>query len=71
MKYIGCPVIGDSKYATNEINNHFNTNSQLLFAAKYTFNFPYLSYLAYLNNTTVDIKSDTLDKIQGIINKLN
>lgn len=68
MKYIGCPVIGDSKYSTNEINDKFKTYSQLLFAVKYTFNFPRDSYLEYLNDTIIDVKSNTLDKIQNIIN---
>ncbi|MBQ8044346.1 MAG: RluA family pseudouridine synthase [Clostridia bacterium] len=70
MQYLGCPVIGDSKYATNEINAKFKTASQLLFAVKYTYNFPNSSKLNYLNNITVDVKSDALDKIQGILNKL-
>ncbi len=70
MKYIGCPVIGDSKYSTNTINNRFKTNSQLLFAIKYTFSFPKTSQLDYLNNTIIDVKSDALDKIQDIVNKL-
>ncbi len=71
MKYIGCPIIGDSKYATNEINDKFKASSQLLFAVKYTFNFPKSSALEYLNNTIIDVKSDDLDKIQGIVNKIN
>lgn len=68
MKYIGSPVIGDSKYATNEINDKFKVSSQLLFAVKYTFNFPNSSDLKYLNNITVDIKADALDKIKNIVN---
>lgn len=70
MKYIGCPVIGDSKYATNEINDKFKTSSQLLFAVKYTFNFSKSSDLEYLNNTTIDVKSHALDKVQSIVNMI-
>ena len=68
MKYVGCPVIGDSKYATNEINSKFKTTSQLIFAVKYTFNFPKESDLEYLNNIAINVKSDALDKIQSIVN---
>ena len=70
MKYIGSPVIGDSKYSTNEINDKFKASSQLLFAVKYTFNFPKESILEYLNSTIIDVKSDALDKIQHIINSI-
>lgn len=70
MKYVGSPVIGDSKYSTNEINNRFKTDSQLLFAAKYTFNFTNSSDLEYLNNVIIDVTSDALDKIQCIINRI-
>ena len=69
MKYIGTPVIGDSKYSTNEINNKFKINSQMLFASKYTFSFPIASCLNYLNNVTIDIKPQTIDKIlKNLIN---
>lgn len=70
MKYIGAPVIGDSKYATNEINSKFKATAQLLYAVKYTFNFPKESVLKYLNNIIIDVKSDALDKIQGIVNRI-
>ena len=70
MKYLGCPVIGDSKYSTNEINNNFKLSSQALFAVKYNFNFSSTSPLNYLNDVVVDIKSYALDKIQNIINNL-
>lgn len=63
MKYIGNPIIGDSKYSTNEINNKFKLNSQMLFAVKYTFNFTEDSSLKYLNDIVIDIKSQTIDKI--------
>ena len=68
MKYLGCPIIGDSKYSTNEINNKFKVYTQTLFAAKYTFNFSKDSSLNYLNDVVIDEISYILDKIQKIIN---
>jgi len=68
MKYLGCPVIGDSKYSTNEINNRFKLNSQMLFASKYSFNFNEDSSLHYLNNLTIDITPKVLDIVQITIN---
>ena len=68
MKYLGCPIIGDSKYSTNEINNKFKVYTQTLFAAKYTFNFSKESSLNYLNDVVIDEISYILDKIQKIIN---
>ena len=67
MKYLGCPVIGDSKYSTNDINSKFKVYSQMLFAAKYTFDMPVSSPLCYLNEVVIDITSDILDKIQKVI----
>lgn len=68
MKYLGCPVIGDSKYSTNEINNIFKLSSQMLFASKYSFNFNEDYPLYYLNNLTIDITSKVLDTVQITIN---
>lgn len=67
MKYLGHPVIGDSKYSTNEINDKFKVNFQMLFAAKYTFTFDKSSPLNYLNDKIIDVTSDVLDKIQQAI----
>ena len=67
MKYLGHPIIGDSKYSTNEINERFKVNSQVLFAAKYTFAFEQTSSLNYLNDVCIDITSQALDKIQNVI----
>lgn len=67
MKYLGHPVIGDSKYSTNEINGKFNTSSQMLFAAKYTFSFDKMSCLNYLNDVSIDITNDVLEKIEQIV----
>lgn len=63
MKYLGNPVIGDPKYSTNEINNKFKLYTQVLFAVKYTFNFPSGSVLEYLNNNVIDCSKEVLDKI--------
>lgn len=68
MKYIGTPVIGDSKYGANEINDKFKLYTQVLYAAKYTFSFAKSSPLFYLNNTTIDIKDDVLEKIYKLLN---
>ena len=53
MKYLNTPVIGDSKYSTNEINKRFGYKSQLLYAYKYSFSFDASSFLSYLNNNTI------------------
>ena len=67
MKYLGCPVIGDSKYSTNEINNKFKVSSQMLFASKYTFSFDKESFLNYLNDVVVDITTKVFEDIQKVI----
>lgn len=69
MKYLGHPVIGDSKYSTNEINSKFKVNSQVLFASKYVFALDKTSPLYYLNDINVDITSKVLDNIQEILSK--
>ena len=67
MKHIGCPLIGDSKYSTNEINDKFKIYSQVLFATKYTFAINTSSTLNYLNEINIDITDAVLDKIQQLI----
>lgn len=69
MKYINCPVIGDSKYGINEINDKFKLYSQVLYAAKYTFTFPKESSLYYLNDIVIDIKDSVLEKIYKLLDK--
>ena len=71
MKYLGCPIIGDSKYSTNEINNEFKFRSQALFAVKYTFSFPEDSILNYLNDVVIDYTHHVTDNIQKTISKSN
>ena len=68
MKYIGNPVVGDSKYGSNEINDKFKLYSQVLYAAKYTFTFDKTCPLHYLNAITIDIKDIVLDKIYKLLN---
>lgn len=63
MKYLNTPVIGDSKYSTNEINKKFGYKSQLLYAYKYTFDFDKASSLSYLNDICISFD------IQNVINK--
>jgi len=53
MKYLNTPVIGDSKYSTNEINKKFGYKSQMLYAYKYSFEFSNNSSLAYLNDIII------------------
>lgn len=67
MKYIGNPVIGDSKYSRNEINNKFKVSSQILFAVKYSFNFTKEYTLNYLNDLVIDISPFALTTINNII----
>lgn len=60
MKYLGTPVIGDSKYSTNEINKMFGYKSQLLYAVKYSFSFNNASPLHYLNNVSISLDEKTI-----------
>lgn len=65
MKQIGHPLIGDSKYGRNEINKKFKIYKQMLFAYKYTFNFPNGSRLNYLNNLTFKLNEEIYIKKLG------
>jgi 23S rRNA pseudouridine955/2504/2580 synthase len=47
------PIIGDSKYGKNDINKKYKKYKQMLFATKYSFNFPKNTYLAYLNKINI------------------
>ena len=58
LSYLSHPIIGDSKYGKNEINKKFKRYKQMLFAIKYTFNFPKSSKLSYLNNISVCLNED-------------
>jgi 23S rRNA pseudouridine955/2504/2580 synthase len=69
MKYLGCPIIGDTKYSSNEINHKFNFYSQALFAVKYTFKFSDDSNLNYLNDVVIDYTSQSVANIEQNIYK--
>lgn len=52
--HISHPIIGDSKYGKNVVNKKFGIYKQLLFAYKYTFNFPDTYSLHYLNDLKIE-----------------
>ena len=53
MASIGCPLLGDGKYGTNELNRPYRENGQLLYAYSLTFHFEEDAVaLAYLNGRT-------------------
>lgn len=58
LSSISSPIIGDSKYGKNEINKKFKRYKQLLFAVKYSFNFPNNSPLHYLNSINVSLDEE-------------
>lgn len=60
MKYLNTPVIGDSKYSTNEINKKFGYKNQLLYAYKYSFDFDKKSSLYYLNNLSISLDKNQI-----------
>lgn len=60
MKYINTPVIGDSKYSTNDINKKFGYKNQLLYAYKYSFDFDKTSPLYYLNDLTISLDKEEI-----------
>lgn len=65
MKQINHPIIGDSKYGRNEVNKKFKIYKQMLFAYKYTFNFPKSSKLNYLNDLTFKLNENIYIKKLG------
>lgn len=61
MSYISHPIIGDSKYGKNEINKKFKVFRQLLFAYKYSFDFPSnYGKINYLNNIIIKLDEKTI-----------
>ena len=53
MASIGCPLLGDGKYGTNELNRPYHEYGQLLYAYSLTFHFEEdAGALAYLNGRT-------------------
>lgn len=65
LSNISHPIIGDSKYGLNSVNNSFKIYRQLLFAYKYKFNFPINYKLYYLNNVVIKLEMPNIE------NKLN
>lgn len=61
LSSISHPIIGDSKYGKNEINRKFKKYKQLLFATKYTFDFPKENILSYLNDITISLDKKIYD----------
>lgn len=61
LSSISHPIIGDSKYGKNEINKKFKKYKQLLFATKYSFNFPEEDFLSYLNDITISLDKNLYD----------
>lgn len=53
MQALHHPIIGDSKYGKNEINQQFKKFKQMLYAVKYSFQFPHHFLLSYLNTITI------------------
>lgn len=57
LAQIDHPIIGDSKYGKNEINQTFKVYQQLLFAIRYQFHLEKNSPLFYLNQITITLDS--------------
>ncbi len=57
MASIGCPLLGDGKYGTNELNRPYNETGQALYAYSLTFRFEKnAGVLSYLNGRTFTAK---------------
>lgn len=57
MASIGCPLLGDGKYGTNELNRPYGETGQLLYAYSLTFRFAQdAGALAYLNDRTFRVQ---------------
>lgn len=53
MASIGCPLLGDGKYGTNELNRPYGESGQLLYAYSLSFHFSQdAGVLSYLNGRT-------------------
>ncbi len=58
MASIGCPLLGDGKYGTNELNCPYGESGQLLYAYSLTFRFAQSAgALAYLNGRSFHVQS--------------
>ena len=57
MASIGCPLLGDGKYGTNELNRPYGETGQALYAYSLTFRFAQdAGTLQYLNGKTFKVK---------------
>nr|WP_297174048.1 RluA family pseudouridine synthase [uncultured Agathobaculum sp.] len=57
MASIGCPLLGDGKYGTNELNRPYGESSQALYAYRLTFRFTKdAGALAYLNEKSFTMR---------------
>lgn len=57
MASIGCPLLGDGKYGTNELNRPYGETGQALYAYSLTFRFAQdAGALQYLNGKTFKVK---------------
>lgn len=57
MASIGCPLLGDGKYGTNELNRAYGETGQALYAYKLTFRFEQdAGALSYLNGRTFTVR---------------
>ena len=57
MASIGCPLLGDGKYGTNELNRPYGETGQALYAYSLTFRFAQdAGALQYLNGKTFQVK---------------
>ncbi len=63
MNYIGHPVVGDQKYGDVNFNKQYNTKRQWLCAYKLVFKMPNGHILNYLNDKSIIIEPDFLNKI--------
>ena len=57
MSYIGCPILGDSKYGSRQSNQKYNERFQCLCAYSITFELLKGSSLEYLNGKTICTKN--------------
>ncbi len=57
LAHVGLPLVGDGKYGNNLVNRSFEADSQALIAYKICFRFKPNTLLAYLNNSTIELKN--------------
>lgn len=62
LAFIGCPVVGDTKYGDFEKNKKIKSERQHLIAYKLKFNFDKGSFLEYLNEIEIELKNAEFDQ---------